>query len=84
MGLSFYNEESLVEATSSLRFGSVNDDDQNKISSDYQENRDDDIGMLKRDEIDEQESGGEKNSDVRQHNDFGIVQVQREEHICSP
>ena len=83
MGLSFHNEESLVEATSSLRFGSVNDD-QNEISIDLQENRDDDIGMLKRNEINEQESGGEKNVDVRQSNDFGIVQVQREEHMCGP
>ena len=84
MGLSFHNEESLVKATSSLRFGSVNDD-QNEISIDLQGNRDDDIGMLKRNAVDEQESGGEKNMiDVRQSNDFGIVQVQREEYICSP
>ena len=82
MGLSFHNEESLVEATSSLRFGSVNDY-QNEISIDHQENRDDDIGILERNKIDEQESGGEKNIDVRRSNHFGIVQVQREEHICS-
>ena len=77
MGLSFHDKESLVEVTSSLRFGSVNDhqNSNNRINIDNEENGDDDIGAQERNQIDYQESGRE--------NDIGIQPIFNQVDCCT-
>ena len=89
MGSSFHNQESMVEVTSGLRFGSVNDDQNSTpgtgdiINIGQEENRDDDSTLQRCNEIDQQEVGRENDICIQQSSDFEIVEVQREGHISS-
>lgn len=82
MGLSFHDQESMVEVTSGLHFGSVHDHQNStpgtgdSVDIDQQENRDDDVILQRCNEIDHREVSRDNDICIQQSSDFDIVQVQ--------